>query len=170
MRVRRLIALVGVPAVVVSLAVLSVSTAPNPTVRATLSGYEETPLTLSTPGAGTFAAKIADGAIEYELSYSGLEAPAFAAHIHLGRPATTGGVIAFLCGGGGQAMCPPAGGMVTGTITAANVVGSPGQGIASGEFDELVSAILNGATYVNVHTTARPGGEVRGQITGVAGN
>lgn len=39
-----------------------------------------------------------------------------------------------------------------------------GGGIAAGEFDELILAIREGATYVNVHTTGRPGGEVRGQI------
>ncbi len=35
-----------------------------------------------------------------------------------------------------------------------------------GEFDELVSALRAGATYVNVHTDGRPGGEIRGQIGG----
>ena len=31
------------------------------------------------------------------------------------------------------------------------------QGIAPGEFGEMVDAIRAGATYVNVHTTGRPG-------------
>jgi hypothetical protein len=29
---------------------------------------------------------------------------------------------------------------------------------------ELIAAIRGGATYANVHTTGRPGGEIRGQI------
>jgi hypothetical protein len=37
-------------------------------------------------------------------------------------------------------------------------------GIAPGEFDELIAAIRAGATYANVHTVGRPGGEIRGQI------
>jgi len=55
---------------------------------------------------------------------------------------------------------------VTGTITADNIVGPTGQGIAPGEFAEAVRAILAGATYTNVHTIARPGGEIRGKISG----
>jgi hypothetical protein len=43
-------------------------------------------------------------------------------------------------------------------------VGPTGQGIAAGEFAELVRAIKAGRTYVNVHTTKYPGGEIRGQI------
>jgi CHRD domain len=39
-----------------------------------------------------------------------------------------------------------------------------GQGIAAGEFDELVDAIRAGFTYANVHTTAFPPGEIRAQI------
>jgi len=92
-------------------------------VKANLSGYQETPSTLTTPGTGKFTARIDTDAqtIDYKLSYEGLEAPAVAAHIHLGARATGGGVIAFLCSGGNKPACPPAGGTVTGTITPADV-------------------------------------------------
>ncbi len=135
-------------------------------VKATLIGFQETPLTLSTPGSGRFTAKIDDDAqtIDYKLSFEGLEAPAIAAHIHLGAPATTGGVIAFLCSGGNKPVCPPAGGTVEGTITPSDVIGPAGQGIAPGEFAEVLRAIRNGAVYANVHSTLRPGGEIRGRL------
>jgi hypothetical protein len=139
--------------------------------RATLSGYQETPQTLSTAGSGTFKAELLKDAmgamtIDYELTYGGLEGgTAFAAHIHLGARATTGGVSAFLCGGATTPTCPPTGGTVTGTIHKSDVVGPTTQGIAATEFDELVRALRAGATYANVHTTpGRPGGEIRGQI------
>src|SRR5439155_320459 len=83
-------------------------------VKATLSGFQETPSTLSSPGSGRFTAKIDDDAqtIDYRLSYEGLEAPAIAAHIHLGARGTSGGVSAFLCSGGNKPACPPGGGTV----------------------------------------------------------
>ena len=135
-------------------------------VKANLSGFQETPSTLSTPGSGRFTAKIDDDAqtIDYKLSYEGLEAPAIAAHIHLGARATSGGVSAFLCSGGNKPACPPSGGTVTGTITPADIIGPTAQGIAPGEFAEVVRAIRNGAVYANVHSTLRPGGEIRGQL------
>jgi hypothetical protein len=43
-------------------------------------------------------------------------------------------------------------------------VGPAGQGIAAGEFDELVRAIKAGVTYANVHSEMFPGGEIRGQL------
>src|SRR5439155_1657764 len=98
-------------------------------VKANLSGFQETPSTLSTPGSGRFTAKIDDDAqtIDYKLSYEGLEAPAIAAHIHLGARATSGGVSAFLCSGGNKPACPPSGGTVTGTITPADIIGPTAQ-------------------------------------------
>jgi CHRD domain-containing protein len=134
--------------------------------RARLSGYQETPLSLSSPGFGSLRLDIDRGAqaIRFRLKYGGTPTAAGAAHIHLGARATTGGVAAFLCGGGGKPPCPPAGGTVTGTITPADVIGPASQGIDPGEFGELIRAIRAGATYANVHTTQYPGGEIRGQI------
>jgi hypothetical protein len=45
------------------------------------------------------------------------------------------------------------------------VIGPDAQGIAPGEFAELVRAMRAGVTYANVHTTTHGGGEIRGQIT-----
>ena len=67
-------------------------------------------------------------------------------------------------GPAGTQACPPAPATVSGTIRPADVIGPVGQGITAGEFDELVSAIRAGKTYANVHTTERPGGEIRAQL------
>jgi hypothetical protein len=134
-----------------------------------LTGYQEsTPAAVSSPASGTFEASIDDGSqtISFTLTYNGLTAPITVSHIHLGDRAQNGGVSAFICGGGGQPNCPlnSTSGTVTGTITAANVVGPTGQGIAPGEWQELVDAMRAGATYINVHDGTFPAGEIRGQI------
>ena len=142
-------------------------------LEARLNGYEENP-TLSTPGRGLFTAKITrDNEIEYELKYWNLETEITQSHIHFGRPHVNGGIAAWLCGtptNPGPADNPPpqcelgTSGSVKGVITADSVIGPAGQGIAPGEFAELLSAIRSDATYANVHTTGRPGGEIRGLI------
>jgi len=135
--------------------------------RAKLIGWDETPSSISTVAKGKFRAEIdRDGdSIEYKLSYEGIEGgTAFAAHIHLGQRHTSGGVSAFLCGGGDKPVCPATAGTVEGTIDAADVVGPAAQGILAGQLNELVRAIRAGATYVNVHSTTFPGGEIRGQV------
>jgi len=137
--------------------------------RAHLTGYEEV-TSISTAARGNFRAKINKQAntIDYTLSYSGIEGgTAVAAHIHFAQRHTNGGISAFLCGGGGEAACPAAAGTVTGTITAAEVLGPADRGIAATQMDELIRAIRAGATYVNVHSAPTyPGGEIRGQIRG----
>jgi CHRD domain len=132
-------------------------------VRASLTGYKEVPA-ISTMASGGFTATIGSDEIRYELRYRGLEGgPVLFAHIHLGRPATNGGVVAFLCGGGDKPACPQSG-TVTGVIDPADVIGPAEQGIDPGEFRELVRAIKNGSAYTNVHTEAFPTGEIRGPV------
>ena len=135
--------------------------------RASLDGYHETPLSISTNGTGSFRAMLnpTTNELTYELQYSGLEGGnTLFAHVHLGQMGTTGGVMFFLCGGGGQAACPNTAATVTGTVTAANIIGPAGQGVAPGEFQEAIAAMRDGAAYANVHTTVYPSGEIRGQI------
>ena len=137
------------------------ATTTGATLRRRLTGYDETP-SISTHARGSFEASIEDGKIEFRLRYEGLEGGnASAAHVHLGQRHTAGGVSAFLCGGGGQAACPAGNADIKGEIVAANVIGPSGQGIAAGQFDELVAAIRAGAVYANVHTPTYPNGEIR---------
>jgi hypothetical protein len=139
--------------------------------REDLSSYAETPLALSTPGDGSFRMSVStrDQAIEWRLSYSDLSAPITQAHIHFGSPAQSGGISVFLCtnlgnGPAGTQLCPAAPATITGTITPADIIGPAAQGIAPGEFAELVAAVRAGFTYVNVHTQAFPAGEIRAQL------
>jgi hypothetical protein len=67
-------------------------------------------------------------------------------------------------GPAGTQPCPADGGTVTGTFTAADVVGPASQLIAATELNELIAAIRAGRVYANVHTIANPGGLVRGQL------
>jgi hypothetical protein len=141
----------------------------NNRASARLSGYNETPLTLSVAGSGKFEARLHPTSIEYTLTYSGLDSGVTQSHIHFGAKAITGGISVFLCsnlgnGPAGTQLCPSPGGTISGTITAANVIGPGGQDISPGEFDELVKAIRAGVTYANVHSNNHLGGEIRGQI------
>ncbi|MDX1984069.1 MAG: CHRD domain-containing protein [Bryobacteraceae bacterium] len=138
-------------------------------LSAPLSGYQEV-LPVSTPAQGRFQAQVngQETSFSYELEYSGLSAPVVMAHIHFAQPAVNGSIVVWLCGTAaapgpsGTPTCP-ASGKVSGTVTAAQV-GSTAQGILQGELAELLAAMRAGATYVNIHTTAFPGGEIRGQI------
>lgn len=132
--------------------------------HAKLIGFNEVPAN-STRGRGTFRAQLSENgdSLHYELSYRRLEGTVSAAHIHLGQSKTNGGIVAFLCGGTGGPACP-ASGTVSGTIDAGDVVGPAAQGIDTGEFAELLRAMKAGATYVNVHSSKFPNGEIRGQV------
>ena len=136
--------------------------------REQLTGYEETPLALSTPGQAEFETRLDKTSLTYRLSYRDLEAPVTQAHIHFGAKGQTGGVSVFLCtnvgGPVGTQACPAQPATITGTIVPDDVIGPAGQGIDPGEFDELVDAIRAGATYANVHTEKYLGGEVRAQL------
>jgi hypothetical protein len=131
---------------------------------ARLRGFDEVP-SVSSPAGGRFEATIRNTSITFRLDYFGLVGNVSAAHIHFAQPGVNGGVMLFLCGGGGMPACPgPHGGTVKATVVAAQVIGPAGQGIAAGEFAEVLRAIRAGYTYVNVHTDTFPSGEIRGQL------
>jgi hypothetical protein len=132
--------------------------------RAHLNGWQEDPSQV-TNGVGDFRAKVVNGTIEYTLAYEALDSPAAQAHIHIGSRHESGGISAFLCGGGDKPPCPPLAGEVSGVIDASDVIGPAGQGVEPGNIDDLLRAMRRGETYANVHTPPRaPGGEIRGQI------
>lgn len=140
-------------------------------IEESLGGFEEVPA-VSTTGTGSFSAGLsADGTVlDWELSYDQLEGNVLQAHIHFGQTAVNGAISVFLCsnlgnGPAGTQPCPPAPATIGGSITAADVTaGASAQGIAAGEFAELLAAMGAGFTYVNVHSTKHPGGEIRAQL------
>ena len=136
------------------------------TFEARLNGLHQVPSVISN-GTGTFSATLSsDGkSINYTLSYSHLSSTVHFAHIHVGQAFANGGVIVFLCGGGGKPECP-AEGTVKGTLTAVDVMAIAGQLTTGGNFNDLIFALRSGVAYVNVHTTNFPAGEIRGQISG----
>lgn len=136
-----------------------------------LTSYEEVPA-LSTPGIGRFTAKVNKDAteIQWELNFSMLVADTTQAHIHFENATNSGPVVVFLCsnlgnGPAGTQACPAAGGTISGTIHAGDVLGgAAAQGLAAGDFAAFVAAMRSGATYVNVHSTTFPAGEIRAQL------
>jgi len=112
--------------------------------KASLNGKSEVPPNAT---AGTGTADIdydpASKKLSWKLTYSGLTGAAKAAHFHgPAEPGKNGGVVVAIPG----ATSSPADGSATLT-------------------DAQAADLEAGKLYVNVHTEANPGGEIRGQVT-----
>jgi hypothetical protein len=124
---------------------------------ASLAGYNEVPPTNSN-AAGECIVRIAkdESSIYYKLIAANID-DVTASHFHMAPEGVNGGVVAFLFSGPQPG--PQNGILAEGTITAADVINA-----LEGDLDALIDAIREGNIYVNVHTTANPGGEIRGQV------
>ena len=134
--------------------------------RAELNGYQENQ-SVSTGASGEFRATLVnDTTLHYVFTYRDLEGGnTLFAHVHFGARSTNGGVSFFLCGGGTKPdPCPNVAGTVEGDVTAADIQGPGLQGIAAGQFGEILRAMRAGTAYANIHTQTWTGGEIRGQI------
>src|ERR1700729_2302691 len=113
-------------------------------MKATLDGKSEVPANASA-GAGTadIDYDAATKKLSWKLTYTGLSGPATAAHFH--GPAEVGK------NAGVEVAIPGA-------------TSSPAEGSAT-LTDAQAADLAAGKLYVNVHTAANPGGEIRGQVT-----
>ncbi len=129
-----------------------------------LSNTEEVPTNASrATGMASFQLNAAGNAINYWLSVDNFQ-NVMMAHIHIGAAGQNGPVAVWLY----PAAPPPVviqgtvSGMIgSGTITPANFAGGP---LAGQPLSALINALNSGGAYVNAHTPAFPGGEIRGQI------
>jgi hypothetical protein len=113
-------------------------------MKATLDGASEVPANTSAgKGAADIDYDAASKKLTWKLTYSGLTGPATAAHFH--GPAEAGK-------NAGVAVAIP------------GATASPAEGSAT-LTDAQAADLMAGKYYVNVHTAANPGGEIRGQVT-----
>ncbi len=116
--------------------------------QASLSGASEVPSILNTAanGSAVLALSADTTKLYYRVTVDNIQAIQMA-HIHLGKFGQNGPVIFPLFPIGSAPFAP--GAPISGTLTI-----TPGQ----------VTALITGNYYVNVHTTAHPGGAMRGQV------
>jgi hypothetical protein len=141
--------------VVIGVAIPATATgAAKRTFHVALRGSSEVPKNPS-KAKGTAAFRIIPGgkAIRFRLTARGLHGSPVAAHIHLGGRRTAGPIIISL---EAKNFRLPASGTVT------RKAFSPQGNVRT--FAQAIRAIRAGRTYVNIHTTQNPGGEIRGQI------
>lgn len=130
--------------------------------NATQSGAEEVP-PVETRGRGTATFTLSsDGSeLSYKLTTAGV-AGITQSHIHLGVMGTNGPVAVFLFGLVPEGVTSN-GVLAEGVITEEDLIARPDIGFGA-TMAELVAAMRTGGAYVNIHTLAWPGGEVRGQV------
>ena len=125
--------------------------------RAHLVGAEENPpVDTTATGQAIFQFNASGSSLRYKLIVANIE-NVFAAHIHCGAVGQNGPVGVTLFGGST---------VTINGILAEATVSEPNAGNACGWSDlaDVAAALESGDTYVNVHTNANPGGEIRGQI------
>jgi hypothetical protein len=156
-------------------ALSGVQAASTEVFSAKLVGDNEVPPTAST-ATGAFHMEIDNSTspptINFTMTYANMSGIPTLSHLHFGQVGVAGGVMIFLCGGGGQPSCPSAAsGTFSGTITPANVTGPTLQGISVGDLATALEAVGEGESYANIHSAKFPAGELRGQVRrGARGN
>lgn len=131
--------------------------------RTHLKGENEVPsVETNAQGQATFKLSNDGESIHYKLIVANIE-NVLMAHIHNAPAGVNGGVVVWLY----PSSPPPQliegrfqGVLAEGTITSDDLVGD----LAGQTLEDLLDEMKAGNTYVNVHTTQNPGGEVRGQI------
>ena len=146
-----ILAATAIPSVLIP-AVLAQETT---TFSAQLSGQEEVP-PVETQAMGMAQFELMeDGTISYTVNASDIQAVT-AGHIHSGATGENGDVVVTLLSND-----PPQDGVSeTGTISAEDLEGP----MSGTQLSDLVGAMNEGQTYVNIHTEQNPAGEIRGQI------
>lgn len=134
-----------------------------PLVYSHLTGDEEVPVvdTLA-QGQATFR-MVDDGseALSFKLIVANIMDVTMA-HLHMGAPGENGPVVAFLFRDANNAGSHLFNGILAeGIIIAEDLIGP----LSGNPLSELIREMEEGNIYVNVHTVAYPGGEIRGQIT-----
>jgi hypothetical protein len=131
----------------------------NRSFKAHLTGAQEAPDPVDSQAQGQLNLRLsADGTtLSYKLIVANLD-DVTAAHLHLGVVGMAGPPVAFLFEGDPSGAVN--GVLSEGTITAADLIGP----YAGEPLSTLIDAIEDGDIYVNVHTTAHPPGEIRGQV------
>jgi hypothetical protein len=143
-----------------ALAVSAPAQAQTMTLTANLSGGNEVPgVVTGSAGTATVTWNTATKAGTYRVEVYNMPVGTTASHIHVGAAGVSGPVVINFT--------VPAGGIsndfgLSGTFACSDVVVRAAQGINSCE--DFEQALSLGNTYVNVHSTANPGGEVRGQL------
>lgn len=151
---------ISFPLLLAGIAISSLPVRADFIANAVLTGSQEVPPTGS---AATATAVLTYNSVAQDLLYSvvfqNLTSPATASHIHFGALGTKGPVIFPFTSPG-----PPSAtsGMFNGTLTAADFHPDAADGINT--FAEAIAAIQAGDTYVNIHSSTFPAGEIRGQV------
>ena len=113
-------------------------------MKVTLDGKSEVPPnTSAATGTADLDYDPASKKLSWKITYSGLTGPATAAHFH--GPAAAGANAGV-------------------KVPIANPGTSPVEGSAT-LTDEQATDLTGGKYYINIHTAANPGGEIRGQVT-----
>ncbi|HMK39015.1 MAG TPA: CHRD domain-containing protein [Bacteroidota bacterium] len=118
---------------------------------ATLDGAQEGGVVTSATGTGSFDLSEDFTQLHYIISYQGLSGPLTGGHFHTGLPGVAGPVVKPIATAG-----RPAFSTVSGTWSTSDV--------ANTLTPALIDSLLAGKMYVNFHTSANPGGEIRGQL------
>jgi hypothetical protein len=126
---------------------------------ASLDQSQENPPTGSpATGLGVFVLNDAMTQLQFGVTFAGLVAPFIAAHFHVGPPGVNGPIV--------RGMLPAESTIFPGGMFGF-FVGVWSSTDAEPLTPALVTALFGGNIYFNIHSTAFPGGEIRGQLNQV---